>query len=145
MKKYMRICAHLEHNSEQTTKKTCIQYLLLLECIHGRASVWLRLDLDSCYITSARTARENTNQLRIKGNVYHSAMVYFQESYLHGNVFAEPLLNSGWFLDCSWELACRRYVVARRRANQWALKLPWSRWWASACGWLPQYLSEQKM
>jgi hypothetical protein len=36
------------------------------------------------------------------------------------------LLSSGWFLDCDWRLVCRRYVVARRRANQWTLELPWS-------------------
>jgi hypothetical protein len=33
-------------------------------------------------------------------------------NYLHENVFTEPLLSSGWFLDCDWRLACRRYVVA---------------------------------
>jgi hypothetical protein len=32
--------------------------------------------------------------------VYHPAMVYFQELYLCGKVFTEPLLSSGWFPDC---------------------------------------------
>jgi hypothetical protein len=40
------------------------------------------------------------------------------------NVFTEPLLSSGWFLACDWRLGCRRYVVARRHANQWAFELP---------------------
>jgi hypothetical protein len=51
-------------------------------------------------------------------SVYHLAMVFFPRIYLHGNVFTEPLLSSGWVLDCDWRLACRRYVVANgARAN----------------------------
>jgi Zn-finger protein len=43
---------------------------------------------------------------------------------LRGKMFTEPLLSNGCFLVCDWRLACRRYVVARLRANQGMLELP---------------------
>jgi hypothetical protein len=66
-------------------------------------SIWV-----SC-ITSGQTARENIFQSHIQGNVCLSPSDgLFPRIYLHGNVFTELLLSSGWFLDCDWQLVCWR-------------------------------------
>jgi hypothetical protein len=67
----------------------------------------------SCYTMSGWTNRENVFQCRIQGNVCLSTSDgLFPTIYLHWNVFTELLLSSGWFLDCDWQLAWCRYIVA---------------------------------
>jgi hypothetical protein len=90
----------------------------------------------SCYITSGRTTRENIFQTPsyIQGNVCLSPSDgLFPRIYLHGNMFIEPLLSSGWFLDCDWRLACRTYAVTNnaQTSGHWSCCGP--RW--STCAW----------